>query len=113
MLKYSYNLEYAERPNYNYLRFMLKKILLDLDYIPDNTFDWSLFPGKSFPKVDPDDRHSSISSCGINSSEDIDCDHKERIDNITLIQERYHSKKNTAMPLLMQASNLLHGKGEK
>ena len=62
LLKYSYNLEYTQRPDYNYLRFMLKKILLDRDYIPDTSFDWSLAPGVSFPKVDPNERHSSISS---------------------------------------------------
>ena len=34
ILTYAYNLEYEERPDYNRLRFMYKKILLDKDFIP-------------------------------------------------------------------------------
>lgn len=49
---------------------MLKKILLEIDYFPDQKFDWSLKPGENFVKVDRDDNHSSISSCGVSLDED-------------------------------------------
>lgn len=51
LLKYSYRLEFEERPDYEKMKFLLKKILLERDYLPDNKFDWSLGPGQSFPKV--------------------------------------------------------------
>lgn len=39
-LRYTYSLKFEETPDYNKLRFILKKILLDRDLMPDNTFDW-------------------------------------------------------------------------
>ena len=61
---------------------MLKKILLDLNFIPDYIFDWSLAPGDSFKKVDPNDKHSSISSCEIGSHEETDSNYAERLVHI-------------------------------
>jgi hypothetical protein len=88
---------------------MLQKILLDRDYIPDTCFDWSLAPGVSFPKIDPNDRHSSISSQGIGSTEEVECDQKDRVENIAQMQVAYNLSKHTAMPLLKQASNSMLG----
>ena len=34
-LKYAYKIGYEERPDYQYIRFILKKILLDKNFIPD------------------------------------------------------------------------------
>ncbi len=42
ILTYAYSLEYDERPDYNRLKFMMKKIMLDREYIPNNRFDWSM-----------------------------------------------------------------------
>lgn len=39
-LEYTYSLEFDETPDYNKIRFLLKKILLDNDLIPNNKFDW-------------------------------------------------------------------------
>ena len=69
LLKYAYRLRYTERPDYDKIKFMFMKILLDKDYLPDNKFDWSLKPGESFQKVDRNDNHSSISSCSIGPDE--------------------------------------------
>ena len=40
ILKYSYNLEFKERPDYTYIKFLLKKIVLDIDKVPMKMFDW-------------------------------------------------------------------------
>lgn len=39
--------------------------------------------------VDPTDNHSSISSQGIASDEETDCNHAERLVHIMEIQEKY------------------------
>jgi hypothetical protein len=88
-LKYSYSLEYKKRPDYSYIRWLLKKILLDRNYVPDCQYDWSLAPGMSFQMVDPTDKHSSISSQGIGSDEGTDCNHAERLVHIMEIQGKY------------------------
>lgn len=41
-LKYTYRLKFNERPNYSKLKFMLKNILIEREFVPDNKFDWSL-----------------------------------------------------------------------
>ena len=41
VLEYAYNLEFEEEPEYEKLKFMLKKILLDENMIPIDKFDWS------------------------------------------------------------------------
>jgi hypothetical protein len=46
----------------------LEKILLEKNYIPDAKFDWSLGQGQNYKKLDPKSRHSSISSCDIESN---------------------------------------------
>lgn len=71
LLKYAYEMTFDEVPNYQKLIFNFKKILLDRDYIPEQRFDWSLLPGEQFAKVNPNDKHSSISSCDINSYEQV------------------------------------------
>lgn len=48
LLKYSYGLGYDEKPDYEKMRFMIKKILLENGYLPDNKFDWSLNNGEKF-----------------------------------------------------------------
>ena len=36
-----FSYEFTEKPNYNKLRFLLEKNLLDHEIIPDNNFDWN------------------------------------------------------------------------
>jgi len=36
-----YSLKFSEKPNYNKLRFLLKKELLDLEKVPDKKYDWN------------------------------------------------------------------------
>lgn len=69
ILKYTYELEYEEEPDYNRLRYMFKKILLDQDFVPDSRFDWSLGAGENYKRLENQTNHSSISSCGIKSGE--------------------------------------------
>ena len=40
ILEYAYQLGFKEQPNYDKLRFMLRKILLDLDQTPIYIFNW-------------------------------------------------------------------------
>ena len=42
LLKYAYIIEFTEKPNYDHIRFMLKKILLDLNQIPSPAFNWKV-----------------------------------------------------------------------
>ena len=51
------------------MKFCLKKSLLDQGYKPDLKFDWRLGPGENFIEIDPNDEHSSISSCNIEDTE--------------------------------------------
>ena len=74
LLRYSYKLGYTETPNYDKIKFILIKILLDRNFKPDNKFDWSLGPGETFKRVDENDKHSSISSCDIEEHEQIESD---------------------------------------
>lgn len=71
LLTYAYSLEFTDRPDYEKMKFMLKKILMDRDYVPERKFDWSLRPGEHFGRVDQNDKHSSISSCCISSYEEV------------------------------------------
>lgn len=49
---------------------MMQKILLDKEYVPNNKFDWSYSSKEVFKKNNPNSRHSSISSCNIDSDEE-------------------------------------------
>ena len=52
------------------MKFMMKKILLDKEYIPNNKFDWSYSSKEVFKKNNTNSKHSSISSCEILSDEE-------------------------------------------
>ena len=98
------------------MKFMLKKILLERDYVPDNKFDWSLGHGQTFPKVDKHDRHSSISSCGLNSEEANMNENpfdSNKVVNIKLLKDKYHSHKNLAQDKFKFARNSFMGRGSK
>ena len=40
VLEYAYNLAFRERPDYSKITFMLKKTLLDMNKIPEKSFNW-------------------------------------------------------------------------
>jgi hypothetical protein len=42
LLRYAYSLEFNEEPDYEKIRFMLKKIVLDIDQRPSDYFNWTL-----------------------------------------------------------------------
>ena len=89
-------MEFDEKPEYEKMKFMLKKILIEKNFIPDNKFDWSLGPGQSFRRVNNESRHSSISSCDLNSDEanfDEDISNREKQVNLKRFKELYHSSK--------------------
>ena len=44
-------MKFSDTPNYAKLRFSLISIILDLDEVPSNTFDWSSLPRGSFDRV--------------------------------------------------------------
>lgn len=50
---------------------MLKKVLMDRDLVVEQRFDWSLRHGEVFQKLDPTDKHSSMSSCDIDESQQV------------------------------------------
>ena len=37
---YIFSLEFKEKPNYNKLRFLLEKNLMERNMVPSNDFDW-------------------------------------------------------------------------
>jgi hypothetical protein len=41
-------LEFEERPDYKKLRFMMKKIIIENNFVPDNKFDWNLNDEEEF-----------------------------------------------------------------
>jgi len=44
-MTYAYGLEYEERPNYERMKFLCKKVIMDKGYVVDQMFDWSLRHG--------------------------------------------------------------------
>ena len=40
ILEYAYDIKFEEKPDYAYLKFMLKKILLEMDHVPQKMFNW-------------------------------------------------------------------------
>jgi hypothetical protein len=104
-MTYAYSLDFEEKPDYDRMIFMLKKILLDRDFLPDNKFDWSMRTGEQFKRVNLNDKHSSISSCCISSSEEVvdpDAD-AELKTNINKHRLEYSNPKKLNYPLLQQA----------
>lgn len=69
LLKYAYALNFDEKPDYERIKFMLRKILIKRDFLPDRIFDWSLRSGMQFSRLNQNENHSSISSCSIGSRE--------------------------------------------
>ena len=75
---------------------MIKKILIERDFIPDNKFDWSLCPGETFKKIDTNDNHSSMSSCGIKSNEETcheNINAYDREKNLRKLKDKYNTEK--------------------
>ena len=69
-MQYAYDLEFDERPDYERMKFLFRKILIDKNYKPTVGFEWSLRQGVVFEKINPDDNNSNISSCDIKSDEE-------------------------------------------
>jgi len=42
LLEYTYSIDFYDKPNYDHIRFQLKKILLDLNQIPQAPFNWKV-----------------------------------------------------------------------
>ena len=75
LLEYAYKLGFDERPDYQRMKFMFRKILMEKDYKPEVGYEWSLRHGENFEKIDPNNRFSDISSCNISSNEGV-CDYE-------------------------------------
>ena len=45
LVKYAYALNFDEKPDYERIKFMFRKILIKRDFLPDRIFDWSLRSG--------------------------------------------------------------------
>ena len=71
LLEYAYKLGFDERPDYTRMKFMFRKILMEKDYKPIVGYEWSLRQGENFEKINPNNRFSDISSCDINSNEEV------------------------------------------
>ena len=69
LVKYAYALNFDEKPDYERIKFMFRKILIKRDFLPDRIFDWSLRSGMQFSRLNHNENHSSISSCSIGSRE--------------------------------------------
>jgi hypothetical protein len=107
LLKYSYKLSYEERPNYSKLKFLIKKILIEREYIPDNKFDWSLYPGEQFKKINVNDNHSSMSSCNLNTQEDVTSENiyaYDREKNLRKLKDKYNTEKTKLREPVMKTA---------
>ena len=40
VLEYAYKIEYEEKPDYDFIRFELKKVLLNMNVVPKKVFKW-------------------------------------------------------------------------
>ena len=66
-------------------------------YFPDSKLDWSLGPGEKYTRIDPNDEHSSISSCGIEPAEDVEAENiieNDRQNNALSLRKCYNKTKN-------------------
>ena len=92
LLQYSYSLKFDEKPDYDKIRFMIKKIMLDNGNVPTNKFDWSLGHGEKIQSIEPKDDHSSMSSCNLGSHEGIGPENLlafDREKNLRKFQSKY------------------------
>lgn len=71
LARYVFNLTFKEEPNYDKIKFLLEKVLLDMRYIPGLNFDWCLAPGELYEMELSS--HKSISTCSM-ASEDMNED---------------------------------------
>ena len=95
---------------------MLKKILLNRDFVPNNKFDWSLNPGENLSRNDKNQNPSSISSCGVPEEEQPwleNLQHLDRQKNIKRIKDDYSMESRPAEYLMKYASNSEKGNGNR
>ena len=89
------------------LKFSLKKSIMNEGYVPDSMFDWSLGLGEECAKINPDDCHSSISSCNIGETEEVNMDDDEAEDqlwyNMDRLESEYTWEKKTHHHLMEKA----------
>ena len=52
LLEIAYGIGFDERPDYNQIRFLLQKIQLDQNYLPELQFDWEMSSNESFKVVE-------------------------------------------------------------
>lgn len=105
MLHYAYSLKFEEEPEYSKLKFMLQKLQLDNDYLPDLRFDWLHNQASDvFDQQynDPLDRHSSISSCSVSEGDMVDVESQECENKEKKLEDSH--KKNGNFMLLWEAS---------
>lgn len=93
IVKYVYKLGFTEEPDYNKMRFMLQKVLMDINHVPAQKFDWSFKEGEGFKKNREDDKHSSVSSQGIPDEDQPPDDECGQFNNIKCIPIKYTRKK--------------------
>jgi hypothetical protein len=91
----------------------MKKILLNRDFIPNNTFDWSLLPED---RVNRNGRRLlSISSCGIPEEQlpwPENLVPKDRQNNIKNIKDEYAIESKPNEYLMKLAGNSMKGNGQ-
>jgi hypothetical protein len=87
---------------------MLKKILLNREFVPNNHFDWSLNPGDNLNFNERNQNNLSMSSCGIPDEEqpwNENVNHHDRQKNIKKIKDEYSMASRPAEYLMKHASN--------
>ena len=67
LASYVYKLNFKDEPNYDKMKFLLEKELLEMNYVPGPYFDWCLQPGQDYQQNVS--CHSSISSCNMDCNE--------------------------------------------
>ena len=107
ILEYAYEIGFKDRPDYTKLKFMLKKMVLDLNLIPTEVFNWrkNAKNVNQVPRIDnvhlKEDEENVAEECFDNAS--------EQIDNINKINYNYNTQKKNNFFKFQQA-DVKHGK---
>lgn len=112
LCKYIYQLNFKEKPDYQKMRFLLEKVLLDIDIVPGKYLDWtteasessqSLESKESSCDMDPRDLSEDYGAInGNNSVGDAGSPYLKNIGTLTIMQEKLIPHPNE--PLLHAAS---------
>lgn len=54
LAEYIYSLKFEEEPNYNKIKFMITKNLLDVNIVPNYSYDWNQYFFQKYEEQKPE-----------------------------------------------------------